>query len=101
MKNLAHQLVLILGLGASGFALARSWLDWGRNLEHPVPGCVVVLYRDEPNSWKGHVSFYLRTEEDRILLFGGNQLDAVREHNYPLNSVLGYRWPHEISERIA
>ncbi len=26
-------------------------------------------------------------------LLGGNQLDAVCEHAYPLASVLGYRWP--------
>lgn len=25
---------------------------------------------------------------------GGNQLGAVREHRYPLNTVLAYRWPH-------
>ena len=82
-----------VGIRGTGSALARSWLDWGQPLEHPVPGCVVVLYRDDPRSWKGHVSFYLRTEGERIFLFGGNQLDAVREHSYPLNSVLGYRWP--------
>ena len=85
------------GMVGTGSALARSWLDWGRPLERPAPGCIVVLYRDDPESWKGHVSFYLRTEGDRIFLFGGNQLDAVREHDYPLNSVLGYRWPHNES----
>ncbi len=83
-----------VGMTGTGSALARSWLDWGQPLEQPVPGCVVVLHRDDPASWKGHVSFYLRTEGERIFLFGGNQLDAVREHSYPLNSVLGYRWPH-------
>jgi len=24
---------------------------------------------------------------------GGNQLGAVREHRYPLETVLAYRWP--------
>ena len=85
-----------VGIHGTGSALARSWLDWGQALDQPVPGCVVVLYRDGPASWKGHVSFYVRTEGDRIFLFGGNQLDAVREHFYPLNSVLGYRWPNGI-----
>ena len=84
-----------VGIHGTGSALARSWLDWGLPLEHPVPGCVVVLYRDDPSSWKGHVSFYLRTEGDQIFVFGGNQLDAVREHSYPLNTVLAYRWPRE------
>jgi hypothetical protein len=25
---------------------------------------------------------------------GGNQLEQVREHFYPLESVLAYRWPN-------
>ena len=89
------------GITGTGSALARSWLTWGQPLEQPVPGCVVVLYRDDPASWKGHVSFHLRTEGDRIFLFGGNQLDAVREHHYPLDSVLSYRWPHARATRVA
>ena len=84
-----------VGIQGTGSALARSWLDWGLPLEHPVPGCVVVLYRDDPASWKGHGSFYLRTECDQVFLFGGNQLDAVREHSYPPNTAPAYRWPHE------
>ena len=84
-----------LGMAGTGSALARSWLDWGQPLVQPVPGCVVVLWRDDPGSWKGHVSFFLRADETSIFLFGGNQLDAVREHSYPLVSVLGYRWPDD------
>jgi len=30
-------------------ALARSWLDWGEELDSPVPGCIAVLFRDDPN----------------------------------------------------
>jgi len=52
-----------------------------------------VLWRDDPASWKGHVGFWLREEGDRVVLLGGNQLEAVREHHYPLDSVLAYRWP--------
>src|SRR5262245_57365564 len=50
------------GIAGTGSALARSWLDWGQLLEHPAPGCVAVLWRDEPQSWKGHVGYYLRRE---------------------------------------
>ena len=74
-------------------ALARSWLEWGRVLDSPAYGCVVVLCRDDPASWKGHVGFYLRHDAETIFLFGGNQLGEVRELDYPLASVLGYRWP--------
>ena len=81
------------GITGTGSALARSWLDWGNAVEVPVPGCVAVLYRDDPGSWKGHVGFYLRHDATQVVLLGGNQLEQVREHAYPVASVLGYRWP--------
>ncbi|WP_255631542.1 TIGR02594 family protein [Caballeronia sp. dw_19] len=84
------------GQHGTGSALARSWLEWGRALEGPAYGCVVVLSRDDPPSWKGHVGFYLRHDAEAIYLFGGNQLGEVRELDYPLASVLGYRWPESI-----
>lgn len=81
------------GIAGTGSALARSWLEWGMPLESPVPGCIAVLTRDDPNSWKGHVGFFLRIEGDSVILLGGNQLEEVRELSYPVTSVLGYRWP--------
>lgn len=82
-----------VGIAGTGSALARSWLEWGVALEQPRPGCIAVLYRDDPASWKGHVGFYLRADAQHIHLLGGNQLEQVREHFYPLDSVLAYRWP--------
>ncbi|MDW5441485.1 TIGR02594 family protein [Polaromonas sp. SM01] len=82
-----------VGVTGTGSALARSWLDWGEPLEQPVTGCIVVLSREDPGSWKGHVGFFLRIADDQVVLLGGNQLEQVREHGYPLASVLGYRWP--------
>lgn len=81
------------GIAGTGSALARSWLEWGSALESPLVGCIAVLSRDDPNSWKGHVGFFLRIEEDLIFLLGGNQLEEVRVHCYPVTSVLSYRWP--------
>lgn len=81
------------GIRGSGSALARSWLEWGEALHAPVLGCIAVLHRDDPGSWKGHVGFYLRHDERHVHLLGGNQLEQVREHVYPLDSVLGFRWP--------
>ncbi len=81
------------GIRGTGSALARSWLDWGRPLERPVYGCIAILTRDDPASWKGHVGFYLRHDDEYVHLFGGNQLEEVRELAYPLNEVIGYRWP--------
>jgi uncharacterized protein (TIGR02594 family) len=81
------------GVDGTGSALARSWLEWGVALEQPQYGCVVVLTRDDPAGWKGHVGFYLSHDAESIHLLGGNQLEEVRELAYPLHSVLGYRWP--------
>ncbi|WP_228488311.1 TIGR02594 family protein [Caenimonas koreensis] len=82
-----------VGIAGTNSALARSWLEWGTPLSEPVHGCIAVLTRDDPASWKGHVGFFLRADQERVYLWGGNQLDEVREHSYPVSTVLGYRWP--------
>lgn len=82
-----------VGIAGTRSALARSWLEWGEPLDAPVHGCIAVLYRDDPASWKGHVGFFLRADTKHVHLLGGNQLEQVREHFYPVESVLGYRWP--------
>lgn len=82
-----------VGIPGTGSALAKSWLEWGEAIDAPVPGCIAVLWRDDPASWRGHVGFYLREDVSFVHLFGGNQLNEVREHFYPRNMVLGYRWP--------
>jgi uncharacterized protein (TIGR02594 family) len=84
-----------VGLRGTGSALARSWLEWGGALSEPVRGCIVVLSREDPSGWKGHVGFFLRSDDEHVHLLGGNQLDQVREHFYPKVSVLGYRWPSQ------
>jgi uncharacterized protein (TIGR02594 family) len=82
-----------VGFKGTGSALARSWLEWGAHLLEPRLGCVVVLERENPNGWQGHVGLFIKIENDRIYLLGGNQLNEVREHYYPLTSVLDSRWP--------
>jgi len=82
-----------LDMPGTGSALARSWLEWGEPLAQPALGCIAVLYRDEPESWKGHVGFFLRADSESVYLLGGNQLGQVCENAYPRESVLGYRWP--------
>ncbi|RJF95344.1 TIGR02594 family protein [Noviherbaspirillum saxi] len=82
-----------MNIAGTGSALARSWLEWGHPLEQPVTGCIAVLYREDPSSWKGHVGFFLRCDDQYVYLLGGNQLSQVREHFYPKEQVLSYRWP--------
>lgn len=91
------------GLPGTGKANARSWLGWGHALQTPEYGCVCVLWRESPQSWKGHVGFYLGQSVDapglaRVALLGGNQGNAVDVTDYPSERILGYRAMAEIIE---
>jgi uncharacterized protein (TIGR02594 family) len=55
-------------------AAARSWLGFGQALSSPRPGCVVILWRESPSSWKGHVGFFDGWDVgNRVRLLAGNQ----------------------------
>ena len=74
--------------------VARKWLNLPVKLDAPAVGCVVVLWRDSPSSWQGHVGFLVgKTEAGDLLLLAGNQSDAVSIEAFPASRVLGYRWP--------
>jgi uncharacterized protein (TIGR02594 family) len=80
------------GLKGSGSAAARSWLDWGKKLEEPKEGCIVVFKRGS-QPWQGHVGFFAGFDGDNVLTLGGNQGNEVKIAPYAKNRVLGYRWP--------
>lgn len=75
-------------------ANARSYDKWGRALNSPCLGCVVVLSRP-PVSWQGHVAFYLGTDRGarRVRVLGGNQGDQVAIGDFSLDRVVAWRWP--------
>ncbi|NNG01109.1 MAG: TIGR02594 family protein [Desulfobacteraceae bacterium] len=79
------------GIRGTENAAARSWLQWGREIDMPEIGCVVVLWRGSPNGWQGHVGFYVKETATSIFLLGGNQGDQVNINRYAKNRVLGYR----------
>lgn len=72
-------------------AAALSWLDWGKSLEKPKLGCIVVFSRDGG----GHVGLFLDEDENEIFVLGGNQSNAVTKAWYPKDRLRGYRWPKE------
>ncbi len=79
------------GYEGSNSAKARSWLDWGRALDDPQRGCVVVLERG--SGTEGHVGFFAEKSGSAIKLLGGNQSNSVRYTDFQSNRLLGYRWP--------
>ncbi|WP_162917676.1 NlpC/P60 family protein [Dongia deserti] len=85
-----------VGIKGTNLANARSWQTWGQELAEPRLGCVVVLWRENRNSPKGHVAFYVGPDDanpQKIRLLGGNQGDRVSIAGYDKSRVLSYRWP--------
>jgi uncharacterized protein (TIGR02594 family) len=72
---------------------ARSWLNMPITVLKPSLGDIVVLWRDSPDSWKGHVGLYISEAEDgrHIYVLGGNQSGSVNISVFPIDRVLGYR----------
>lgn len=73
-------------------AAARSWLTWGRKIQEPVRGCVVIFTRPG-HAGSGHVAFFVSREGDFIRVLGGNQENQVKISRYPASRLLGYRVP--------
>lgn len=79
------------GLQSSGRLDARSWLNVGEAVDVPIIGDVVVFWRDSPESWKGHVAIFIRSDGKNVWVLGGNQSNEVNISIYPASRVLGYR----------
>jgi len=79
-------------------AVARSWLRWGKAIDTPRRGCIVVFEREKIF---GHVAFYLSETKDHIKVLGGNQTNpetgksevCEKEFLKSKYKVLGYRIP--------
>ena len=71
---------------------ARNWLSWGRAVSDPKLGDIVVLWREDINSWKGHVGIYINHPDAKTInILGGNQGNKVCIAPYSSDRVLGYR----------
>jgi len=79
------------GLDCSGQLNARSWMNVGVKATEPKLGDIVVFWRESPSSWKGHVAFYVNSNEDYIYVLGGNQSNQVKISAYPRHRLLTYR----------
>ena len=79
------------GLKGTNSASARSWLRWGKAIDDPIPGCVVVFWRGKPRGWQGHVALFVRETSTGIYVLGGNQNNKVCIKRYPKSRLLGYQ----------
>ncbi|MBW6397003.1 TIGR02594 family protein [Roseomonas sp. HJA6] len=78
-----------------GSARAADWLLWGRALDQPVRGCLVVLEAQAKGA-SGHVGFLDSLSDSEVRLLGGNQADAVNVTTFRRGEVrkFGFRWPN-------
>ena len=81
----------VSGKEFSGKLDARSWLKIGQEIEDPELGDIVIYWRESPDSWKGHVGFYITERNGWIYTLGGNQSNQVNISVYQKTRLLGYR----------
>jgi uncharacterized protein (TIGR02594 family) len=82
------------GYKGTGKANAKSYLNWGYAISHPVPGAIVVFDRGI-YKWQGHVGFFLDETPSYVYLLGGNQQNKVSVRAYGKERLVGYRWSSE------
>lgn len=78
------------GFVGTDSAAARSWISWGRPLDVPRRGCIVVLSR---GSKGGHVGFFIRRSATTLEVLGGNQSNSVSVAGYDSTRLLALRVP--------
>jgi lysozyme len=79
------------GIASTKNAWARSYLAWGKKIDVPVKGCIVVFSRGDSS---GHVAFFESIDGNDIKVLGGNQGNEVCYDTYPKSRLLGYRLPN-------
>lgn len=79
---------------AKNGAMARAWNSFGKKLDKPAVGCIVVFWRGTKAGTAGHVGFVVgRDQRGNLMVLGGNQGNAVSIAPFDTARVLGYRWP--------
>lgn len=69
---------------------ARSWLKMPEVLK-PEIGDIVVLWRDDPHSWKGHVGLFISYNNNEVYILAGNQNNEINITAFPRERILGFR----------
>lgn len=80
------------GFKSTNSKSARSYEKYGSATKSPDPGDIVVFWRGEKSSGKGHVAFFLEYDKDGdIVCLGGNQSNKVCVATYSKDQLIGFR----------
>jgi uncharacterized protein (TIGR02594 family) len=74
--------------------LARSFLNWGKEIPKFKLGCIAVLRRGQLG-WQGHVCFPLdfNRSDNMLYCLGGNQSNRVSIEAYSISRLISFRVP--------
>ena len=70
---------------------AKSWLSAGKKTTNPMPGDVIVFWRNNKKSTAGHVGMYISEDNDYVYCLGGNQADKVQICPFPKERIIEFR----------
>jgi uncharacterized protein (TIGR02594 family) len=71
---------------------AQNWKHFGDSCA-PKLGAVLVFWRENKSSWKGHVGFYRGEDDNAYHVIGGNQSDTVNTTRIAKHRLIAARWP--------
>jgi uncharacterized protein (TIGR02594 family) len=80
----------ISGVEYTGELNARSWLEIGQEVQTAELGDLAVYWREDPESWKGHVGLWAGENVKHIWTLGGNQNGQVNIKLMPQYRKLKY-----------
>lgn len=89
-----NQCTMSTGYESSNSLAARSWIKVGEDVtKSPKPGDIAVLWRVSPDSWQGHVAFFVKYNhnDSKVLLYGGNQGNSTTFMWYNASKILSIR----------
>lgn len=87
------------GIESTRFEGARSYGSYGKALDKPAYGCIVVFSRGVG----GHVGFCIGEDTSgQLIIIGGNQSDMVKVSAFSKSRVVAYRYPegYEVPESM-
>ena len=77
---------------------ARGWLKMPIMVLKPTLGDIVVLWRNNPHSWEGHVGLFVSWTDVKVCLLGGNQNNSINITAYPRERIIGIRRLKKITD---